>query len=132
MTSNQYTYAWLIYLIGVAGCLFVWWHLTVQIKQNVVRKTLRFSALFTLITPVYLSPTHNFMAPALMSAIFDLLTYGFGSLIYNSAGRLVILSTIVGAGVALLTCTTKSALKNNTSHPTKKNRAKNHPIKQGT
>jgi len=69
-TTEEYFWAWALYLLGAGLFLFGWWFLTGKIKWREPRYLLRLILSVLLLTPWYTDDTATYISPAwVISAI---------------------------------------------------------------
>ena len=99
MFENQYHIAWSIYLLSGFFCCFVWWRLTSYITHRGWRDLGRGFVVIFIFTPWYAGDTSDFLAPAVIVLLMDLLLEGAKSgmrggivLLFSSFLMLVLLT----------------------------------------
>lgn len=71
MESASYAIAWLVYLVGAVGITVVCWRMTRNIKLRRTRRSLRALVAVILFTPINLSQTGLWLAPAYLIGAYD-------------------------------------------------------------
>jgi len=93
MSSDQYVLAWMIYLIGVIGCMLVWFRMTSCIKNKRLSYFVRSFLFYFLLMPVYTHPDLRVMGPAFFIGVFDSLANGVES--FFKTGSVLILVPVL-------------------------------------
>ena len=81
LTTEDYIFFWVLYLVGAAGLLVVWWFITRRIKYRMLRDVLRLSAAVFLLMPFPVLNQEQFWAPALGMSLLEAVfgqAQGFG------------------------------------------------------
>jgi hypothetical protein len=71
LTAEDYATSWIMYLIGAAGLLVVWWFITRKIPIKLLRDLLRLSAAILLLVPFPVLNQEQFWAPALGMSLLE-------------------------------------------------------------
>lgn len=66
-----YVIAWLLYLIGAVGLVFVSWRITRNIKLRRTRRSLRALVVVILFTPINIGQSGLWLAPAYLVGAYD-------------------------------------------------------------
>ena len=99
MTDTQYLLGWVIYLGGALGCLLSLWLLARKWPIRVKRALMMTLAILLFLpgTVQTEQPEQTFLAPALLSSIYDALALGADAFWHNG------LFVLVAAGIAFVT-----------------------------
>ena len=75
---HQYEYliAWCVYALAGLGCSIVWWKMTSFLRHRGWRDLARGIVVVLIFTPWYAGESHQFMAPASVVLMMDLLLEG--------------------------------------------------------
>ncbi|HJN52477.1 MAG: hypothetical protein QGI68_03360 [Pseudomonadales bacterium] len=87
----DYLIAWMVYLLAGAGCCLVWWRLTRGLTSKSLRDLLRGVAVVLIFTPWFAGDSDEFLAPAIVVLLFDLLLAGVKN---GLQGGLILLSML--------------------------------------
>ncbi|MFV1873835.1 MAG: hypothetical protein ACMZ64_10990 [Oleiphilus sp.] len=71
MESTSYAIAWSLYLLGAIGLTFVLWRATRNIRLRRTRRSLRALIAVILFTPINISQTGVWLAPAYLVGAYD-------------------------------------------------------------
>ena len=99
MTDTQYLLGWAIYLAGALGCLLSLW-LLIRNWPTRAKRSIMMTTAILLLLPGTAQPEQTFLAPALLSGIYDALSLGMEAFWRN--GQLVLVAAGAGAIVGLL------------------------------
>ena len=99
MTDTQYLWGWAIYLVGALGCLLSLW-LLIRNWPTRAKRSLMMTTAILLLLPGTAQPEQTFLAPALLSSIYDALSQGMEAFWRN--GQLALGAAAAGAIVGLL------------------------------
>ncbi|WP_298633850.1 hypothetical protein [uncultured Umboniibacter sp.] len=108
---DSYLFAWGAWILGGAVCLVVWARMLNRLPEWLFY-TIWWATLGALFVPVAESAGSNLLAPAIFSAVFDLLNGVDGG--FMRAGRFIVSAAIAGAiiGVLLSIFRTRKRLDN--------------------
>lgn len=70
-THEEYLWAWVIYLLGCALCLAVFWVITSKIKWAEVRAVLRICAGVAVVVPWYSDAEGSYLSPAWIVSLLE-------------------------------------------------------------
>jgi|GEM_PF-829027 len=70
-SAGGYTLAWLLYLLGAAGCLWVVWFWTRRLQPMVWRHLLRLISATLILTPFTADPEQSYLAPAWIISVLE-------------------------------------------------------------
>jgi|TARA_Y100000310_G_scaffold345184_1_gene462444 hypothetical protein len=101
----DYLIAWMVYLLSGVGCCLVWWRLTRALASKSWRDLLRGVVVVLIFTPWFAGDSEEFLAPAIVVLLFDLLLAGAKN---GLQGGVVLLSTLF---VVLVILTIRQLLK---------------------
>lgn len=71
VSGGAYTLAWLIYLLGAAGCLWMVWFWTRRLQPMAWRHLLRLISATLLLTPFVADPEQSYLAPAWIILVLE-------------------------------------------------------------
>lgn len=75
MSDQEYVIAWIVYLSGAALFYMAFCYITRWIGSFEVRYMLRLPLVAILFVPAYADPAQDFLAPAVVVALFDLASH---------------------------------------------------------
>lgn len=101
MTTFQYVIAWIAYLVGALGCLAVWWRMTRSFGQGLPRRCLRTIAACVILAPAMSNPDMDYLGPALLICLFDVLSHGSVEAMQRTA-PIILISLLVATLLAAL------------------------------
>ena len=79
MFENQHYVAWLIYLLSGLVCAFIWWRIPRHITHRGWRDLCRGFVVVFIFTPCYSGDASEFLAPAFIVLLMDILLEGASS-----------------------------------------------------
>lgn len=71
MTIQSYHIAWIVYLLSATGLTLIFWQLAKLYLPVPLRKVLLISLIVILYTPYFSEPTQDWLAPAILVALFE-------------------------------------------------------------
>lgn len=71
VTESEYINGWLLYLGGALGAMVVWWYMTRNIPNKILRDLLRLTVLVVAVTPFSVGEDIPFLAPAAMITMVE-------------------------------------------------------------
>ncbi|MDG2072908.1 MAG: hypothetical protein P8J55_14530 [Pseudomonadales bacterium] len=99
MIETEHLLGWLVYIATGIACGFIWWQLTSYIRHGGWRDLLRGVFVVVIFTPWYAGDAHEFLAPAVVVLLMDLLLEGATAgikggvaLLFSSFAMLVVLT----------------------------------------
>jgi hypothetical protein len=99
MIETEHLLGWLVYIAAGIACGFIWWQLTSYIRHGGWRDLLRGVFVVVIFTPWYAGDAHEFLAPAVVVLLMDLLLEGATAgmkggvaLLFSSFAMLVVLT----------------------------------------
>lgn len=97
-THEEYIWAWIVYLLGAAACMGVFWYLTRKIVWREVRDVLRIGAGVFMLVPWYSSEGGGYLSPAWIACILEGMFEGPGA--FWRAGTPLIIALIVALALS--------------------------------
>ena len=76
MLETEHLLGWLFYIAAGIACCFIWWRLTSYIRHGGWRDLLRGVLVVVIFTPWFAGEAHEFLAPAFVVLLMDLLLEG--------------------------------------------------------
>jgi len=76
MTDSEYIWAWAIYLSAAGVFYAIFWYFTSKLPLKELRQLLRILLAVLLLVPWVANPDYEFLAPAWIVSISDMLLYG--------------------------------------------------------
>ena len=76
MIETEHLLGWLVYIAAGIACAFIWWHLTSYVRHGGWRDLLRGVLVVVIFTPWFAGDSHEFLAPAVVVLLMDLLLEG--------------------------------------------------------
>lgn len=76
MLESEHLLGWLVYFTAGVVCCIIWWRLTSYIHHRGWRDLLRGLVVVVIFTPWYAGDAHEFLAPAIVVLVMDLMLEG--------------------------------------------------------
>ncbi|TVZ39676.1 hypothetical protein P886_4083 [Alteromonadaceae bacterium 2753L.S.0a.02] len=105
MTSAEYTYAWIYYIVGCFILIGCWWYLTRPIPWAEVRHVLRLIVAVVLLVPWYSNTQQDYLSPALLIAAVEALFDGADA--FWRAGTPLLVATALAVSLSALAYTAR-------------------------
>ncbi len=93
MTDAEYIWAWVAYLCGAGMVLGIFWYWTSKLPWSELRHILRLILAILLLVPWYTDPGKDFLSPAWLVSLADVLLHGAKA--FWRAGLILVVSVIL-------------------------------------
>ena len=76
MVETEHVVAWMVYVTAATVCCFIWWRITSGVAHSGWRDLARGIVIVLLFTPWYAGPAPEYLAPAIVVLLMDILLAG--------------------------------------------------------